>query len=549
LRVIINFIILFLFVSSFAYSQTAPGKYWVQFKDKKSNPYSINNPHQFLSQKSLERRQKQQILVDDLDLPVNRDYIDSVSNKGAVVINRSRWFNAVTVEINNPSILDSILSLPFVLQVKRANKLVSGQKHEDKWGQVFTYNIKSSVSSDEYGSSDNQIEMLSGKKLHEEGYRGSGKVIAVIDAGFYNVDILPAFENLWQNNRILGTRDFVTGDTMVFEDHPHGTYVLSTMGGYIPGSIIGTAPEASYWLLRSEDAATEYVIEEDNWIAAAEFADSVGADIINSSLGYTTYDDPSQSYYYADMNGTTARVTIGADIAASKGILVVNSAGNSGSSSWRYIGAPADGIKVFAIGAVDAGGNYALFSSKGPTYDGRIKPNVVAQGQGTIVASLDGGIMAGNGTSFSSPVMAGMIACLWQAHPYLTNLEVMKAVERSAHQYLVPDSLMGYGIPNFAFAHSWLKDTLIKYIDDDFIVYPNPVKDLLEIIIFSDKAQTVIIEILDMHGKKIFKRDLIMSKDDYSRIGIPEVQSLNQGLYFISVTKEDKTIFRKFIKS
>ncbi len=260
--------------------------------------------------------------------------------------------------------------------------------------------------------------------------------------------------------------------------------VLSTMAGNVPGLLVGTAPGASYWLLRSEDAGSEYVVEEDNWIAAAEYADSVGADVINSSLGYTDYDDNNQSYTYADMDGNTARVTRGADIAASKGILVVNSAGNSGNNFWRYIGAPADADSIITVGAVNSLGIIASFSSLGPTSDGRVKPTVCGQGEGTYVVSSADGVYPGNGTSFSSPVMAGAVTCLWQANPSFNNMELIDAIKRSASRYSSPDSLYGYGIPNMAVAHMVLSGQELPTSDNEnfMMANPNPFTEEIDVI-------------------------------------------------------------------
>ena len=259
--------------------------------------------------------------------------------------------------------------------------------------------------------------MLKGDILHNRDLKGKGKLIAILDAGFSRVDEMIAFEELFAENRILGTKDFVQRNNNVFDEHTHGMMVLSTMGAENKGQIIGTSPEASFWLLRTEDVDSENLIEEYNWLCAAEFADSVGADIINSSLGYTTFDDAGQNHTYTDMDGRTAPVSIAATIAAQKGMIVVNSAGNSGSGSWHFIGAPADADSILSVGAVDENADFAWFSSYGPSFDGRVKPTVVAQGRNTIVATSNNGTLTGNGTSFSSPIVAGLSACLWEAHP------------------------------------------------------------------------------------------------------------------------------------
>jgi hypothetical protein len=456
-----------LMASFFSYSQVAPDKYWVRFTDKDNSPYSINHPEQFLTQRAIERRNAQGISIVENDLPVNPSYIQAVSNTGATLLNASKWYNSVTVYTTSQSVIDAINQLPFVLSVQKLPIQVEPNQESSKpffesevWDQPIDGKLKSPSSGESfsYGMAYNQISMLNGIALHDLGFDGSGMVIAVLDAGFLNTNIIAAFDSLWDNNRILGYKDFVSPQNPnIFGSHSHGTSVLSTMGANLPGQMVGTAPHASYWLLRSEDGATEYLIEELNWVSAAEFADSVGADVINSSLGYTTFDDPSQNHTYADMDGNTTPVTIGADIASGKGLIVVNSAGNSGGGSWQYIGAPADGDSVFTIGAVNAAGNYASFSSTGPTSDGRIKPNVVAQGSGTtIISANSGNVTTGSGTSFSSPVTAGMVACLWQAHQGKRNTEVMQAIEQSASLASNPNYLLGYGIPDYLDAHNQL---------------------------------------------------------------------------------------------
>ncbi len=420
----------FIFLDSIA--QVAPEKYWVKFLPSQNNsPYSsIQNPEEFLTQKAIERRINQGISIVENDLPVNPSYIQAVANTGATLLNVSKWFNSVTVFTEDPAVIVAINALTFVSSVdniinstieQEQNFIKSFFKNETVTELPVENTLKgiSSGKSYSYGSAFNQIEMLNGIALHELGFDGAGMTIAVLDAGFTNVDILAAFDSLWINNQILGYKDFADPlNPDIFGSHSHGTNVLSTMGANLPGEMVGTAPKANFWLLRSEYAPTEFIIEELNWASAAEFADSVGVDIINSSLGYNTFNEPTYNHTYQDLDGNTAPATMAADLAASKGILVVNSAGNEGNNSWMYVNAPADGDSVFSIGAVDASGNYASFSSIGPTYDGRIRPNVVAQGQSSaIISSFSGNVVTGSGTSFSSPITAGMVACLWQAHP------------------------------------------------------------------------------------------------------------------------------------
>lgn len=458
-----------LLVSIISVAQVAPNKYWVRFTDKNNSPFSTENPAAFLSQKAIDRRLVQGIPILENDLPVNPSYITAIANTGATILNRSKWFNSVTVLTSDPSVIAAINALPYVLSVDNAG---NGQQDKKSVKPFFENESISDISKEnmvkgitsgqgyDYGQAFNQINMLNGIALHDLGFDGSGMTIAILDAGFLNANTIAAFDSLWINNQILGYKDFVSPlSPNIFGSHSHGTSVLSTMGANLPTQMVGTAPKADYWLLRSEDGPTEYLIEELNWASAAEFADSVGADVINSSLGYTTFDDPTQNHTYADMDGNTTPITIAADLAVSKGMIVVNSAGNDGGNSWHYVGAPADGNDVFTIGAVTSSGNYASFSSTGPTYDGRIKPNVVAQGQSsTIISAYSGNVSSGSGTSFSSPITAGMVTCLWQAYPNKSNSEIMGAIQQSATQANAPDSLLGFGIPDYFLAYTNLNN-------------------------------------------------------------------------------------------
>ncbi len=547
-------ITIFLLVTYSLFSQIAPDKYYIQFTDKDNSPYSINNPDEFLTQRAIARRNTQGILISVQDLPVNPDYLSGVAACGVTILNPTKWLNGVTIYTTNQSALDAIAALPYVANVRS-----QGNKTVEEYSKPFfanesifplvPQNISQKNGEFDYGESYNQIKMLSGISLHESGFRGQGMVISVLDAGFRNVDNLPVFDSLWANNQILGTRDFVAQGTFVFDYNGHGTSVLSTMGGNFPGQLIGTAPKASYWLLRSEEAngkAPENIIEEYNWVSAAEFADSVGTDIINSSLGYTTFDDPTQNHTYEDMDGNTTPISIGADIAASKGILVVNSAGNSGGELWYYIGAPADGDSVFTIGAVAPDSILAGFSSHGPTFDGRIKPNVVAQGSPAIVASSGGGFANGYGTSFSSPIIAGMCACFWQSHPDYSNMDIINALQQSGSHYHNPNNDYGYGIPDFVKAGNYFPET--KYICKIDRVSPNPFKNEVGIVYQINNSGSVLVELFDITGKQMlsFNKELFYSGNNL--ITINRIGYLASGTYIIKITSDTDISTAKLIK-
>ena len=548
----------------FAQVTAGPKKYWITFKDKSNSPYSINTPEQFLSEAALKRRQLQNIPIKENDLPVNQLYVDQIQNSGVQVISRSKWFNAITIQVEDSSILSTINNLPFVNGYSQVARLKAKTAADDfmadlrrvaeateaKQRKANTTQTKSAANSGIYGAANVQIEMIGGSKLHEMGFTGKGMTIAVLDAGFYNVDQINHFDSLRQSGRLLGTKDFVQGGTQVFEDNSHGMSVLSTMAANTPGEIVGTAPQANYWLLRTEEAATEFIIEEYNWVAGAEFADSVGAWIINSSLGYTRFDDTLTSHTYNQLDGNTTPITIGADLAASKGILVINSAGNSGGDAWRFIGAPADGDSVLTIGAVNSERAYASFSSRGPSVDGRIKPNVCAMGQQSVLVVSSGEVALSNGTSFSSPILAGMAACLWQAHPTASAMEIFKAIEQSADQYENPDDMKGFGIPDFMEAHSILARTQLNQTTSDSIVnvFPNPFIEGLSLEFFSTTEQEITVTVHKLSGKRVYEEKIKVYPFVNNLIQLEKLKKVSSGTYTVSVNNGKNVFVKRIIK-
>jgi len=548
----------------FAQVTAGPKKYWITFKDKSNSPYSINTPEQFLSEAALKRRQLQNIPIKENDLPVNQQYVDQIQNLGVQVISRSKWFNAITIQLDDTSILSTINSLPFVNGYSQVARLKAKTAADDfmadlrrvaeateaKQKKANSTQTKSATNSGVYGAANVQIEMIGGSKLHEMGFTGKGMTIAVLDAGFYNVDQINHFDSLRQSGRLLGTKDFVQGGTQVFEDNSHGMSVLSTMAANTPGEIVGTAPQANYWLLRTEEAATEFIIEEYNWVAGAEFADSVGAWIINSSLGYTRFDDTLTSHTYNQLDGNTTPITIGSDLAASKGILVINSAGNSGGDAWRFIGAPADGDSVLTIGAVNSERAYASFSSRGPSVDGRIKPNVCAMGQQSVLVVSSGEVARSNGTSFSSPILAGMAACLWQAHPTASAMEIFKAIEQSADQYENPDDMKGFGIPDFMEAHSILARTQLNQTASDSIVnvFPNPFIEGLSLEFFSTSEQEITVTVHKLSGKRVYEEKIKVYPFVNNLIQLEKLKKVSSGTYTVSVNNGKNVFVKRIIK-
>jgi serine protease AprX len=552
MKLILLFISVLLF-QSLSIAQVSGHKLMlVNFKDKGNQKALLSNPSQFLSSRAIERRQRHSITIDQSDLPVNEKYVKKIAGLGARVVCRSRWFNYIVVETDQ-TIPFLISSLPFVEQVRELNNKV---KTSDNFRTTYTSIVYEnfspgvntglkSLNSDiyNYGSASGQINMIKGEYIHNHGYSGQGMTIAVIDAGFNSVDIMPAFDSLRANNQIKGTYNFAEPGANVYDPNIniHGTEVLSTMGAYVPGVMVGTSPKADFWLLRSEVAATESLIEEYYWVSAAEFADSVGVDVINSSLGYTVFkDDPLNDHTYSDMDGNTTYVTTGADIAAAKGILVVNSAGNSGNDGdpWQYISAPADGDSVFTIGAVDVNGNRASFSSKGPTYDGRIKPTISALGLFAAIYTPSG-LGFGNGTSFSSPIIAGMSACLWQAAPSLSNMQIIETLKMTASQANSPDTLLGWGIPDYSAAFNILGSAHYDIANSPpaMKLYPNPFNNYLTIEVNEKLQGNITLELYDMEGRMI-RSDRLSLSDPTNKIRINSFKSLAGGCYIFRLKSE-----------
>lgn len=428
-------------------------KFWVSFSDKANSEFNINQPEKFLSARALERRQKQSIPITESDLPVNETYLNELKNKGAKIHNISKWLNAVSI-VGTDSLANLIAELDFVDSVKyvgkhREDKIILRQTGKKRDSTALPF-----LTDSYHGYADEQISMVKGKFLHEKGHKGDGMMIAVLDGGFSNVDIMPFFDSTRNRGNFIYPKDFVDGDDFVFESSGHGSQVLSVMAANIPGFMVGTAPDAQYILLKTEDTKGEYLIEECNWVAALEYADSLGADVANSSVGYTEFHDKSMNHFYDMLDGKTAIASRAANMAFEKGMIVVNSAGNDGNGEWQYIDVPADALKILTVGAVNFAGKRAGFSSIGPTPDGRVKPEIAALGKGTTVASVyQTKVNRSNGTSFSSPLIAGMVAALWGAFPQKTNREILDAVFQSSNQFDNPDFEIGYGIPDFSKAY------------------------------------------------------------------------------------------------
>lgn len=548
----------FLFAFALNVSAQTPMKYWVQFTDKGNNTFSISNPSAYLSPRALQRRATQGIAIDSLDLPCSPVYVAGIAATGVTVHAQSKWLNGVVIITADTNQLNAVAALPYVSGTSFVGLRTANTEDVKFSDETFapvdntnqrTGDVESTMLN--YGQAYDQANQVGAVCLHNAGYTGEGIVIAVIDAGFRDVDVHTMFDSLRTNGQILGTWDFVAGDTSVYEDNSHGAMVLSCMGGNLPGTHVGTAPGADYWLLRSEEAATEYIIEEYLWSCAAEYADSVGADLINSSLGYTQFDDPSQNHTYADMNGDIAPSTRAADFAATRGIVVVNSAGNSGQSSWYFIGAPADADSIIAVGAVNASGTIAGFSSHGPTPDGRVKPDACARGENASIVDLGGTVQFGNGTSFASPVLCGAVACLWQAHPAQSNMTIVNTVRQSGSQFFSPDSSYGYGIPDLCAASLYLSgSTFVPGNDDTMLeVGANPFTSAISFTFYSAFDQDITVRLYDVHGKLVTQESMFAAGGALNYYSINQLEAVAAGMYVLQVTAGNEVHTRNVVKT
>ncbi len=520
-------------------------KYIIQFTDKNNSPYSLSNPSGYLSGKAVARRTKYNIAVDSTDLPVNAAYIQTVLAQGNItLLVQSRWLNDILVYTTDQAALNAVNALPFVKKTQAVGFLTGGAngpaggkfRLESEKIPVASFRQGTTGNTLDYASSYNQVHIHLGEFLHNKGYTGQGMTIAIIDAGFFHYKTLAAFDSVRLNNRVLGEKDFVAFDNSVNEDDTHGMECFSTIAANIPGVMVGTAPSAAFWLLRSENTASEYPIEEHNWVTAAEYADSAGADLITSSLGYNQFDGPAFNHTYADFYQNSTMVTKGAAFAAKKGLIVTNSAGNEGSSSWKYLIFPADADSVCAVGAVNASGTIASFSSYG--YPGKVKPNIVSVGAGTIVFGTGGAPVSGSGTSFSNPNINGLIACLWQAFPQYNNMAILDAVYRSSDRYQNPDNRYGFGIPNMQTAYLFLKkkqnDSL--YGNNWLFAVPNPFTDSIQVTLIGQINGPVKLALYDDNGKEAAVINLTTESEEVYNTSFTNLANLPGGNYTVTYT-------------
>ncbi len=526
-----------------------PHDYFIKFTDRNNTAYSLDNPGQYLSPRAILRREKQNIPIDSNDLPVNVWYLEMLRNTGAKVLFSSKWLNAATVEITDTTgaVLSAIKALPFVDtgRVQLLRKKGSGVKSV----KTATANPIDNFSATEYGASYTQLALCNGQGLHGLGYKGEGKLIGIIDAGFFHADSLKALAHLFSDKKIIAVRNFVSSKNP-FMGATHGMMVLSSIAGILPGKLLGVAPDAEFILMETENDTSEYPVEEDAWVAAMEFADSLGVDVVNSSLGYTQFDDPALNHSYADMDGKTLHASIAAGIASKKGIIVEVSAGNEGAKSWHYLSAPSDAIDILCTGAVDSNGLITKFSSRGPSADGRIKPDVCAMGASVVVAdSHDGEITRVAGTSLAGPLIAGLTADLWQAFPDKTNNEIMDAVRMSGNHAMHPDGDYGYGIPDYLLAYRILSNEAILNTNEYlFQMYPNPFRDHPNLSMFSKKSQFLHTLISDLAGRIIFEHDYEIVAGNVLNLPLAMMDQYPSGIYIITIKSDEGIVTKKLVK-
>ena len=543
-------VLLYIFIFNVLQASGQENRYIVYFTDKNNSSYAIDRPEEFLSERAILRRQKNQVSITESDLPVNESYLQQIEAMGAEVYYTSKWMNAALITAENAGVaamevMSIVEGLDFV--APGTGGLVASRKVTKKklTGQATHGNNRQQSEH----AADAQNSMLSVNFMHGLGYRGEGILIGIFDSGFTNVDNLTYFNHLFADNRIRHTFNFVSNSDNVYTLDDHGAQVLSCVAAFNEGQITGTAPGASYLLYTTEDNGSEYRIEEFNWIFAAEKADSAGVDIINTSLGYSTFDDPDMDYSVEDMDGQTTFISIGAQMAADKGILLINSAGNLGNDPfWRIVAAPADVKDAISVGSINTDTIRSGFSSTGPTADGRLAPDVVALGAGTVVGfnEVNNSSLRASGTSFATPLVTGLAAGIMQAFPEKTKDEILQMIRDSGHQSNDADNELGFGIPSFSRARNLvvgLPDTFEKVLK----LFPNPVDNQLYLQWQGDNSESFKIQIISQIGQIVYENDrpTFLTREPV-RIN---TEYLTPGVYVLKVTNRNNHRQFKFLKN
>ena len=533
-------LLLAVFAAPFMYAQQQDALVFLQ--DKEDVATSIANPISIMTQDAIDRKALQSTPIDERDVPVNEAYITQLKNTPGITVHaKSKWMNAVYVRGTEGDI-DDLVTSDYVSSVEFMDKSLNFGPGTGTTPDKFAIENQQNRITYNYGAAANQTIMLKVDYLHEQDFTGDGMVVAVLDSGFPNVMNNPAFSHIVSDGRLLGTYDFALRQENVDGTGSHGAQTFSDIGAFILDQFVGTAPEASFYLFRTEYGPTENPVEEAWWVEALERADSLGVDVVNTSLGYQDYDNSAYDHSYEDLDGQTTIGARGANHAFDKGMILVTSAGNDG-NGFTYVGTPGDSAGMLTIGAVDSGGDYVSFSSIGPTVDGRVKPDVMAQGLNAAVVSSNGNVSTNNGTSFSSPIMAGAVASLWQARPEVSNGQIMQVIRESAHLFNNPTDQMGYGIPNFEDALNGLltlgvEDQLLK---EQFAIYPNPVKTNINVS-FPEGVIEADFIIYNIIGEQVLNTK-ISNVNNWV-----DLSELVSGMYFATVKSNSRTNSFKLIK-
>ncbi|MDF2456521.1 MAG: in-like serine protease [Cytophagaceae bacterium] len=531
---------LFFFLGSSQLIWAQQQTYFVRFKDKASNSYSISNPEQFLTSRALERRQKCNVSIDEKDLPVSQTYIDQIKATGAEVLYPLKWFNGVVVR-SDATVKNQVTALAFVSSADQSVKRVAAPSAAQE--EFCFYATAKSLSDNSYL----QNEMLGMIKMKEDGYDGNGVLIAITDDGFLHADTMTAFQHLFSNDKIIDAWDLVDLDKTVYsQGGGHGTHVFSILAGHLVNQFSGPGIGADFVLFRTEDTGSESPLEELNWVRAAEMADSLGSDIIQVSLGYNTFDNSSLDYNMSsDLDGHTSYSSQGASIAATRGIVVVVSAGNGGNSSWNKILCPGDAKGILTVGAVDVSENRASFSAIGYTSDGRLKPDVMAMGSSVAyVSSATGNVAYGNGTSFASPLIAGLSAGLMEAYPALTHHELIQAIQYSSDRFENPNPNYGYGIPNYERASDYAR---LLLDEENEGVFPNPIGSNVYVKIKKNQVgHPLHWELYTVKGELVDEGEKATESSVVNLFSTGE--SLKQGLYCLKISCNGHFSIYKVIK-
>ena len=526
----------------------AQDRYAVFFTFKPQQEFSLANPSKFLTSKAIQRREREKVGVDSLDLPVANSYVQGLRAHTQEILYVSKWLNAAVVVADSVG-KKGMEALPYVQKVQwvakgfisKTGNRVNGEGRtapSKKWAVEESYR--------EAAAYDFQNQLLGIPDMHQTGFTGKGVRVAIFDSGFPGLDKAPAFSHLFTNKQVLGQLNVVRPWIKeVFRDHEHGTQVASLILANQVGTLVSGAHQAQVIFAITEDVATEYPVEELNWVRAAEYADSLGVDIINSSLGYLDFDDPKLTYTAAQLDGKTTFVSRGASIAAKRGILIVNSVGNYGSAGTSSLVAPADAAGILAVGSVNANSTVSGFSSRGPTSDGRIKPEVVAFGQSPVLIRGSGQVSAVAGTSFSAPQVTALAAGLWEAKPAWTKDELITNLIKSGTQYATPDQNLGYGIPNFRGAYYGALLGINEVEESGPSLYPNPVINNLVYIRFGQEL-SLSMRVLDRSGKQVL--DQLLHRESTKEPYFISLDQLPSGLYLIQLVDGKEIAYHKLIK-